>query len=128
MKGIPVNPFAIKRAEFLQFLGSPLLGRRVLYAADHGLEPWCRLLKTVRKGGRGSERLLDYESARACYEHIRDGHLPPPLPCERPFPRPRNDEPFSRAHPMDEKNGGSRGKAARSCPDASRSHPPKEIP
>jgi hypothetical protein len=78
-----VNPFAIKRADFLRLLGSPLLGRRILYAADHGMSPWCDLLKTVRKGGRGSERLLDFESAQACYEQFRDGQMPPLLPCEQ---------------------------------------------
>ncbi len=72
----------IKRSDFLQLLGSPLLGRRVLYAADHGRTPWCDLLKTVRKGGRGSERLLDFESAHACYEKILSGEMPPLLPCE----------------------------------------------
>ncbi len=54
----------------------------MLYAADHGLAPWCDLLKTIREGGRGSERLLDYESAQACYEKIRAGEMPPLLPCE----------------------------------------------
>jgi hypothetical protein len=78
-----MNPFAIKRADFLRLLGSPLMGRRILYAADHGIAPWCDLLKTVRKGGRGSERLLDYDSARVCYEKIRDGQMPPLLPCEQ---------------------------------------------
>jgi hypothetical protein len=79
---VQVNPFVIKRADFLRLLGSPLIGRRVLYAADHGLSPWCDLLKTIRRGGRGSERLLDYESARACYEQILVGHMPPLMPCE----------------------------------------------
>jgi hypothetical protein len=79
---VQVNPFVVKRAEFLRLMGSPLIGRRVLYAADHGLAPWCDLLKTIRQGGRGSERLLDYESAQACYEKIRSGEMPPLLPCE----------------------------------------------
>jgi hypothetical protein len=77
-----VNPFAITRADFLELLGSPLMGRRVLYAADHGVAPWCELLKTVRPGGRGCERLLDYASTQACYEEIRSGHTPPMMPSE----------------------------------------------
>ena len=79
---VQVKPFVVKRADFLRLMGSPLIGRRVLYAADHGLGPWCDLLKTIREGGRGSERLLDYESAHACYEKIRAGEMPPLLPCE----------------------------------------------
>ena len=68
---VQVKPFVVKRADFLRLMGSPLIGRQVLYAADHGVAPWCDLLKTIREGGRGSERLLDYESACACYEKIR---------------------------------------------------------
>jgi len=79
---VQVKPFVVKRADFLRLMGSPLIGRRVLYAADHGVPPWCDLLKTIREGGRGSERLLDYESARSCYEKIRAGIMPPLLPCE----------------------------------------------
>jgi hypothetical protein len=79
---VQVNPFVVKRSEFLHLMGSPLIGRRVLYAADHGVAPWCNLLKTIRQGGRGSERLLDYESARACYGQILIGKMPPLLPCE----------------------------------------------
>jgi len=79
---VQVKPFVVKRADFLRLMGSPLIGRRVLYAADHGLAPWSDLLKTIREGGRGSERLLDYESAHACYEKIRAGEMPPLLPCE----------------------------------------------
>ncbi len=79
---VQVNPFVVKRAEFLRLLGSPLIGRRVLYAADHGIEPWSNLLRTIRQGGRGSERLLDYESARACYAQILIGQMPPLMPCE----------------------------------------------
>ena len=79
---VEVKPFVVKRADFLRLMGSPLIGRRVLYAADHGLAPWCDLLKTIREGGRGSERLLDYESTQACYEKIRAGEMPPLLPCE----------------------------------------------
>jgi hypothetical protein len=79
---VQVKPFVVKRADFLRLMGSPLIGRRVLYAADHGLAPWCDLLKTIREGGRGSERLLDYESTQACYEIIRAGVMPPLLSCE----------------------------------------------
>jgi hypothetical protein len=79
---VQVNPFVVKRSEFLCLIGSPLIGRRVLYAADHGVAPWCNLLRTIRQGGRGSERLLDYESARACYGRILIGEMPPLLPCE----------------------------------------------
>ena len=68
-----LEPLAITKRDAFAAVAMPKLVQRWLH---HG---W---IEVVRKGGRGCETVLDYQSLKNAYERFKRGEHPPLLPSE----------------------------------------------
>lgn len=71
--GLQIEPFAVTKRQAMALVAMPKLVQRWLF---HG---WVTV---VRRGGKGRETIIDYQSLKAAYERLKRGEEPPPLPSE----------------------------------------------
>jgi hypothetical protein len=68
-----IEPLAVTKKDAFRIVGMPKLVQRWLHYG------WVEI---VRKGGRGRETIIDFQSLKRAYELYRKGEEPPPLPSE----------------------------------------------